>query len=231
MKNLYIPKGKTLRYDSLACWNIVNDGVLIVENSIQARHISGKGVLDAGSIACRSLAAADIDAAHITTGKLAAERVCASEVRVSGAAVVSCCLEAAYVEVPKLTVALSQIGELRAQEVVNLSDKRRSIPGALLAGFFRRLWMSLTARIPVDAEYVPIEDTPEPALRNGDGLDFETFAPPPGALNADLWDDFEFKRLAAMYRLLKPSGYALRLAPFPAEEDIHAAEPGFRDAA
>lgn len=231
MKNLYIPKGKTLRYETLACRNIVNDGILIVENSIQARHISGKGVLDAGSIACRSLSAADIDAAHITTGKLAAERVCASEIRVSGAAVVSCCLEAAYVEVPKLTVALSQIGELRAQEVVNLSDKRRSIPGALLAGFFRRLWMSLTARIPVDAEYVPIEDTPEPALRNGDGLDFEAFAPPPGALNADLWDDFEFKRLAAMYRLLKPSGYALRLAPFPAGEDIHAAEPGFRDAA
>ena len=39
------------------------------------------------------------------------------------------------------------------------------------------------------------------------------------------------KRLAALYRLLKPSGYALRLAPFPAGEDIHAVEPGFRDAA
>ena len=231
MKNLYIPKGKTLHYEALACRNIVNDGVLIVENSIQARHISGKGVLDAGSIACRSLSAADIDAAHITTGKLAAERVCASEVRVSGAAVVSCCLEAAYVETPRLTVALSQIGELHAQEVVNLSDRRRSIPGALLAGFFRRLWMSLTVRVPVDAEYVPIEETPEPALGNGDAPDFEAFAPPPGALNADLWDDFEFKRLAAMYRLLKPSGYALRLAPFPAKEDIPAAEPGFRDAA
>ena len=54
-------------------------------------------------------------------------------------------------ETPRLTVALSQIGELRAQEVVNLSDRRRSIPGALLAGFFRRLWMSLTVRVPVDA--------------------------------------------------------------------------------
>ena len=53
MKNLYIPKGKTLHYEALACRNIVNDGVLIVENSIQARHISGKGVLDAGSITCR----------------------------------------------------------------------------------------------------------------------------------------------------------------------------------
>lgn len=33
--------------------------------------------------------------------------------------------------------------------------------------------------------------------------------------NADLWQDFEFKRLAALYRLLKSEGYALRLAPFP----------------
>ena len=102
------------------------------------------------------------------------------------------CLKIRYVETTKLTVALSQIGELRAQEVVNLSDRRRSIPGALLAGFFRRLWMSLTARVPVDAEYVPIEDTPESALEtlepdlgNGDAPDFEAFAPPPGALNAD----------------------------------------------
>lgn len=238
MKNLYIPKGKTVHYESLACQNVVNDGTLIVKDAIQARHISGKGMIDAGSISCRSLCAAAIDAAHITTEKLAAERVCASEVMVSGAAVVSCCLEAAYVETPKLTVALSQIGELRAQEVVNLPGRRRSIPGALLAGFFRRLWMSLTARIPVDAEYVSIPETPEPAEEapgpdpeDESNLSLEALAPPPGAPNADLWDDFEFKRLAALYRLLKPSGYALRLAPFPTEEDIRAAESAFRDAA
>ena len=142
MKNLYIPKGKTLRYEALACRNIVNDGVLIVESKIQARHISGKGVINAGSIACRSLSATDIDAAYITTGKLAAERVCASEVKVSGAAVVSCCLEAAYVVTPKLTVALSEVGEMDAQEVVNLPNKRRGILAALFAGFCRRLWMS-----------------------------------------------------------------------------------------
>ena len=33
MKDLYIPKGKTLRYESLACRNIVNDGTLVVDSS------------------------------------------------------------------------------------------------------------------------------------------------------------------------------------------------------
>ena len=211
MEQIYIPKGKTLRYASLACRDIVNDGALVVENGIQARHIYGRGVVNAGSISCRSLAASDINAACITTGRLAAERVCASEVRVSGAAAVSCCLEAAYVETPRLTVALSQIGELRAREVVNLSDKQRSIPGALLAGFFRRLWMSLAHRVPRDAGYGPVqpeerEPVPETAEDGG----------PPVA---ELWEDFEFRRLAGLYRLLKPEGYTLRLVPLPSAEE------------
>ena len=215
MKNLYIPKGKTLRYEALACRNIVNDGVLIVESKIQARHISGKGVINAGSIACRSLSATDIDAAYITTGKLAAERVCASEVKVSGAAVVSCCLEAAYVVTPKLTVALSEVGEMDAQEVVNLPNKRRGILAALFAGFCRRLWMSLTHRLPMDAKCAPVEQQQSDIMgyQNRKFIDSEA---PEGDPNADLWQDFEFKRLAALYRLLKSEGYALRLAPFPA---------------
>ena len=109
MKNLYIPKGKILNYESLICQDIVNDGTLIVEDKIHARHISGQGVVNAGAISCRSLSASDINAAYITTDKLAAERVCASEAKVSGAAVVSCCLEAAYVVTPKLTVALYRL--------------------------------------------------------------------------------------------------------------------------
>lgn len=214
MKNLYIPKGKTLRYEALACQNIVNDGVLIVESKIQARHISGKGIINAGSIACRSLSAADIDAAYITTGKLAAERVCASEVKASGAAVVSCCLEAAYVVTPKLTVALSEVGELDAHEVVNLSNKRRSILAALVAGFCRKLWMSMTHRIPMDAKCAPMEEEQADIMGYRDHTKSKD-TPPEEDPNADLWKDFEFKRLAALYRLLKSEGYTLRLAPFP----------------
>ena len=34
MKNLYIPKGKTLHYETLYCQNIVNDGTLIVDGTL-----------------------------------------------------------------------------------------------------------------------------------------------------------------------------------------------------
>ena len=40
MKNLYIPKGKTLHYETLYCQNIVNDGTLIVDGTLHARSIS-----------------------------------------------------------------------------------------------------------------------------------------------------------------------------------------------
>lgn len=73
MKNFYIPKGKTLNYESVTCQDIVNDGTLIVEGCIHARRISGQGVVNAGAISCRSLSASDINAAYITTGKLTAE--------------------------------------------------------------------------------------------------------------------------------------------------------------
>lgn len=209
MKTLYIPKGKNLHYEALACQNIVNDGVLTVEKAIQARDISGHGILNAGSISCRSLAAMDIEAAAITTERLAAERVCASEVRASRTALASCYLEAAYVETPRLTVAMSQIGELRAHEVVNLPDKGQSIWTALVSGFFRRLWLNLTNRIPVDAgfEPVPEESEPEP----------EPCGETPHTPEEEPEDDFEFKRLTAMYRLMKESGYLLRITPLPEE--------------
>ena len=48
---------------------------------------------------------------------------------------------------------------------------------------------------------------------------------------ADLWQDFEFKRLAALYRLLKPEGYALRLVPFPVPSTKECPDFTFEDAA
>ena len=232
MKNLYIPKGKILNYESLICQDIVNDGTLIVEDKIHARHISGQGVVNAGAISCRSLSASDINAAYITTGKLAAERVCASEVKVSGAAVVSCCLEAAYVVTPKLTVALSEIGEMDVKDVVNLTDKRRSIFGAVLAGFFRRLWLSLTHQIPADAECIPEQPEHNPIMRLTDEEGMKKISEMLNIdPNADLWQDFEFKRLAALYRLLKSEGYALRLAPFPVPSTRECSDFTYEDTA
>ena len=222
MKDFYIPKGKTLRYESLACRDIVNDGTLIVEKGIQARNISGKGIVNAGSLSCRSVSAMDIEAGAVTTGTLAAERVCAAEVKASGAVAASCCLESAYVETPRLTVAVCQVETLRADQVVYLTARKRSVIGTLFAGFVRRFWMMLKAHIPVDADYEPVRDEPEPAAEAPDNGERSA------DLHAELLDDFEFKRLAAIYRLLKPYGYTVRLVSL---REAGPAKGAFQDAA
>ena len=86
----------------------------------------------------------------------------------------------------------------------------------MLAGFFRRLWLSLTHRIPADAECIPEQPEHNPIMRLTDEEGMKKVSEMLNIdPNADLWQDFEFKRLAALYRLLKSEGYALRLAPFP----------------
>ena len=223
MKDLYIPKGKTLRYESLACRNIVNDGTLVVEKGIQARRVSGKGIINAGSLSCRDLSAMDIEAGTITTKTLAAERVCAAEVKASGPMVVSCCLEAAYVKTPSLTVAVCQVEHLCAERTVYLTAQRRGILMALLAGFVQRLWMALKRRIPVDADYEPVRKEPELAL----GPEPEHGDAPSGDPYVELLEDFEFMRLAAIYRLLKPYGFTVRLVSLKEQ----AKGAAFQDAA
>ena len=194
MKNLYIPKGKTLHYETLYCQNIVNDGTLIVDGTLHARSISGKGILKAGTVSVRHVAEMDIECATMNGETMAAERVCAAEIVLSGSATVSCYLEAEYVEVPKLTMAKHNIGTLKADDVITLPEKKRGIVGTLVAGFFRRLWLSVIHRIPVDAPYVQVATQPVTQ-----------------PMDLDLEEDFEFKRLKAMYRLLKDCGYTLRI--------------------
>ena len=125
MKNLYIPKGKTLHYETLYCQNIVNDGTLIVDGTLHARSISGKGILKAGTVSVRHVAEMDIECATMNGETMAAERVCAAEIVLSGSATVSCYLEAEYVEVPKLTMAKHNIGTLKADDVITLPEKKR----------------------------------------------------------------------------------------------------------
>lgn len=224
MKNLYIPMGKTVHYETLSCLNIVNDGVLQVEGTLHARNITGKGVIDAGTISARNVAAMDVECAVLIGETLTAERVCAAEVKLSVSAAVSCYLEAEYVEVPKLTVAKHSISTLKAEDVVTLPEKKRGIAGTLLAGFFRRLWLSLSRRIPMDAEYVQIKE-PKPDEEKTPQVPQEEAGAQAQAdvrtADADLEDDFEFKRLKAMYRLLRESGYTLRIT----QREVPAAAP------
>lgn len=236
MKKLYIPKGETRHYESVESGNIVVEGCLKVDGTVKARHISGHGVIAAGAVSARTVTAMDLEAAHIVAEKLAAERVCAVEVHVSGPAAVSCRLEAQLVEAGKLTVAGCEIGELRCDDVVNLPEKPRSLLGTLLASFLRGLWCSWFCRAPgdgkeqaMDADWTPQgakgsakAAKPEQAAPKAqpeteqDDPAAETGGPAFSPAFQDLEDDFEFKRLAGLYRLNKGRGFYLRLFPLEA---------------
>lgn len=243
MKKLYIPKGETRHYESVESGNIVVEGCLRVDGTVKARHISGRGVIEAGAVSARTVTAMDVEAAHIVAEKLTAERVCAAEVHISGAALVSCRLEAQLVEVGKLTVAGCEIGELRCDDVVNLPAKHRSLLGTLLASFLRSLWSSWFCRTPkdgkdqaMDAEWKPQSGGEQPASQPIPETPAEQGSQPApennvtafGSAYQDLEDDFEFKRLAGLYRLNKGRGFYLRLFPLEAaaEQPSEAPIPG-----
>lgn len=151
MKTLYVPKGKTLHYERLECQTIIADGTLVVDGAVRAKRITGKGLLDAGSVYSPAVSVRDLDTVKVVCDLLAAEYVQAVEVIVSSSAVVSRYLEAEYVEARKLTVSKHQISELRVEEFTYLPEKKRGVIGALLSGFFRRLWLSVRHRTPINA--------------------------------------------------------------------------------
>lgn len=244
MKKLYIPKGVTRHYEYLESENIIVEGCLKVEGIIKARHISGHGIIEAGAISTRTITAMDIDSAHIVAEELMAERVCAAEVHISGAALVSCRLESQLVEADKLTLNDCDIGELRCDNVVNLPAKHRSLLGTLLASSLRSLWCSWFRRVPkdgknqtMDTDWKPQSGREQPASQPiPEAPAAQVSQPAPednasfGAAYQDLEDDFEFKRLAALYRLNKGKGFYLRLFPLEASSELPA-EPPFPEEA
>lgn len=226
MKSIYIPKGESRSYESIATENLVVEGHLTVTGGIQAKHISGHGIINAGTISADTIVADEVEASAIICRKLAAQRVTAPEVYASDSAVVTCYLAAAYVETGKLTVALSEIDEIKAQEVINLAPRKWGMLRMLFAAFLRSLWVKLTApNEAVDADYQVVEDRPqdadaETARQVADTvrevLDGEDSA------EADA-EDFELKRLIATFKLLREQGYTLRVLPGTPEENA----PGF----
>jgi len=87
--------------------------------------------------------------------RLIAKRVETSELFASESTAVSCLLSADFVEAKRLSVALSDIDEIRADEVINLKPKKRSLFRFLLASGLRSWWLRFTAPEDgvVDAEY------------------------------------------------------------------------------
>lgn len=108
MKTIYIPKGETIRYESLATEHLVVHGCLQVSCGITAKTITGYGTVHAGTVNADVIRVDDMDAGSIVCKRLLAKRVQSPEVFASESAAVSCFLSAAYVETGKLTVGISR---------------------------------------------------------------------------------------------------------------------------
>lgn len=230
MKKLYIPKGTTCHYESLETDHIIVKGCLKVDGAIKCRHLSGKGVVEAGLVSADTVVVSDLETADVVARTLLCERACVCQAHVTEHMAVSCYLEAQTVDAGKLTVARNQIGELRCDDVVNLPIKSRKLFGTLLASFLRDIWSALTCRIP-SSEVLDAEWKPAAEEKLEDGGD-HTEQPQPEAEQPrerkqvnrfdDLQSDFEFLRLAGLYRLLKDQGYYVRITPV---DPTHPAEP------
>lgn len=176
MKTVYIPKGETVHYESLATEHLVVHGRLHVTYGVKAQSITGSGVIDAGSINADTVCIDDVESGTVICKRLIAKRVQAPEVFASESAAVSCFLSAAYVETGKLTAAISEVDEVVAQEVVNLTPKKRTLFGTLFASMLRSFWTALTApgqkAEVLDAEFVPAQEDHTETVQNEGSAEF-----------------------------------------------------------
>lgn len=165
MKTIYIPKGETVCYENLFTGRIVVKGCLKVSGDIKARFITGGGAVYAGTVSADDIRVDDLDAASVTCQRLIAKRVQTPQLIASESAAVSCCLAASYVETGKLTVTVSEISEVAAEEVINLMPKKRSLFRLLLVSALRSFWLSLSTPAStgeaVDAAFVSAGDSQE----------------------------------------------------------------------
>ena len=226
MKTVYIPKGEIIRYESLMMEHLVVHGCLQVSNGIKARTITGQGTISAGTIDADVIRVDDVEAGSIVCKRLLAKRVQSPEIFASESATVSCFLAASYVETGKLTVTLSEVDEVNAAEVVNLTPKKRTLFGTLLASLLRSIWTALTVpgqkepTVMTDAcEEVP-EDVTEPVPKETQEPETEQAAPceEENATEPEAVDE-ELNRIVGIFKLAREQGYTLKLIPGTPEEN------------
>ena len=206
MKNLYIPKGQALNYDTLETEHLVVNGILNVAHGLKARTISGDGLVLAGTVSADDIRVRELEAASVYCLRLAAKRVQAAEVFASESAAVSCYHCADYVSADRLTVALHEVGKIDAREVAVLTPKERSLFRLLLASALRSLWASMTTpreREVLDAEYRQVQEEPS-AGKTEDPR------------------DEELERIISIFKLLRNSGYTLKVIPGTPEDNAPA---------
>lgn len=211
MKTIYIPKGETVCYENLVTDRIVVNGCLKVLGDVRAKSITGSGVIYAETVSADDIRVDDLEAASVTCRNLLAKRVQTPQLIVSDSAAVSCYLAASYVETGKLTVAASEICEAKADEIIHLPPKKRTLFGLLLVSALRSLWTRLTTPAakdePVDAVWKPLET---------DITQVQAEDPPKPK------EDPELARMIAMFNFLRDSGYTLKILPGTPEENAPA---------
>ena len=226
MKTVYIPKGETVRYESLTTEHLVVHGCLEVAGDIKARTIAGSGTVRAGAVNADVIRVDDVDAGSIVCKRLLAKRVQSPEVYASESAAVTCFLAACYVETGKLTVTLSEIDAVNAAEIVNLTPKKRTLFGTLFASLLRSIWTALTVHgqkeptVMTDAcEAMPEgvtestqEETQEPEAEQAAPCEEENAVEPEAV-------DEELNRIVAIFKLAREQGYTLKLIPGTPEEN------------
>ena len=213
MKTIYIPKGETVSYENLVTDRVVVRGCLKVLGDIKAKFVTGGGVIYAGTVSADDICVDDLETGAVTCRRLLAKRVQTPTLIASDSAAVSCCLTASYVETGKLTVAASEVSEAKADEIIHLTPKKRTLFGLLLASALRTLWTWLTA--PAErGETMNIERRPaaeEPKK--------EAEEP---AEDSQEKKDPELARMIAMFNFLRESGYTLKILPGTPEENTPA---------
>lgn len=242
MRTLYIPKGESRTYESLNIDRIVVHGSLDVRNGLKAKRVTGHGYVSAGTISADVITADEIETSRVTCKRLMAKRVYAAEVYASDSVVTSCSLTAAYVETGKLTTALSEIDEVKADEIVNLHPRRRGMLLTLLASALLSLWLSITT--PREKKQTAKKQkrgkssakTKEtkpasPETKTGDGTadpetDEETRDQVVKTVREIMEEngikddgDVELKALVSAFLLLREQGYALRVLPVTPTEN------------
>lgn len=232
MKTVYIAKGETGTYENLTAEHLIVDGHLRVSSSIKAKRISGRGVIEAETVSADDIVAHEIEATTVVCRKLLARRVYASEVFASDSAAVSEFLSSAYVETGKLTVAVSEIDELKTEETIHLAPGKRGLLLTLLMSVLCSVWLQIFSR-PKEKPKEAASSEPEkkePEEPSGedpaDALVREEIArivrevlQEQGRGNdpADE-EDFELKRFIGMFKMLRHQGYTLRVLPGTPEE-------------
>ena len=203
MKTVYIPAGATYNYETLVTDDVIVHGHLHVTNGLKAKHISGRGFITAGEVSVDIVDVTELECGTVICRRLLAQRVSVNEAMISERAAVSRFFSANFVKAPSLTVAVSEIGEVDADEIVHLTPKPRT-------------------EAPVEEPSDTPEDTEMKA--NIAKIVQEVLAQQAAekaacANDANEADDFELQRMIGTFKLLRDKGYTLRILPGTPEEN------------